>query len=134
MPKGFIILLLVLTNTVLLTWYIVAPSAIENDTAYTGAPVFDKETLRSALSGIFRAYKIEDYNIRERTVRPGIRTELRVAVPPDVSMTALNFEIHRAARAMGYRISAREDSRTGHLSIHIRDKNAIVLTVIVVRQ
>jgi hypothetical protein len=134
MYKGFIILILLLANAALLTWYIAVPYAAEREETYTGTPLFDIETLRNTLTGIFRVHRAEDYNIRERTVPPGIRAEMRVAVPSDVSMATLNFEIHRAARAMGYRISAREDSRTGHLSIHIRDKDAIVLTVIVVRQ
>lgn len=134
MYKVLIILLLVLVNTALLTWYFVEHAADDDESVFSGTPVFDTETLRNAFFGIFRTYAVEEYNIRERTVQPGIRSEMRVAVPAEVSMASLNFEIHRAARAMGYRVSAREDSRTGHLSIHIRDKNAIVLTVIVVRQ
>lgn len=134
MLKGFIVLSLILLNTVLVTWYFIMPAGGNGNSEYAGAPAFDIETLRNTLSGIFRTHEIEGYHIRERTVSPGIRREIRVAVPPGASMTTLHFEIHRAARVMGYTVSAREDSRTGHLSIHIRDRDAIVLTVIVVRQ
>lgn len=133
MIKRFIFLLLVLTNAVLITRYM----AEQNDRGYDGehsvAPAFDADTLQSALMGIFRSYNIGDHNIRQRVVQPGVRTELRVTSPPGLSLTLLNFEIHRTVRALGYSISAREDSRSEDLSIHIRDERAIILTVLVVK-
>ncbi len=133
MIKRFIFLLLVLTNAVLITRYMAEQNDRGYDVKHSVAPAFDADTLQSALMEIFRSYTIEDHNIRQRVVQPGVRSELRVTPPPDLSLTLLNFEIHRTVRALGYSISAREDSRSEDLSIHIRDESAIILTVLVVK-
>ncbi len=134
MLKWFLFIILALINAVLATWYFTLPFEGEINDVYSEPPVFEKETLENVLHSIFQSHKIEVHNIRERTIQPGIRTEMRVRVPGDVSLTTLNLEIHRAGRAMGYSVNAREDSRTEAVSIHIRDDHAIILTVIVVRQ
>jgi len=132
MFKRFIFLLLVLTNAVLVTRYVAEQHDRGYDEGNSTAPAFDSDSLQSALMGIFRSHNIEDRSIRQQVVQPGVRTEIRVTPPPDLSMTLLNFEIHRTVRALGYTLSAREDSRSGDLSIHIRDENVIVLTILVI--
>jgi len=134
MSKWFIIIMLALTNAVLATWYLTIPHGDNGNSVYQGAPAFEKETLVGVLHSIFQSKRLEAHNIRERTIQPGFRTEMRVRVPREVSMTTLNLEIHRAGRAMGYSVNAREDSRTNTVSIHIRDHQAIILTIILMRE
>jgi hypothetical protein len=133
MLKRFIFFLLLLTNTFLFFWYLSEREDPEYIAGHSYARVNEADTLQSALLEILRSHKIEERNIRQRVVQPGIRTEVRVIAPRDISMTVLNFDIHRAVRALGYSVSAREDSRTGNVSIHIRDEQAVVLTVHIVR-
>lgn len=131
--KRFIFFLLLLTNAFLILWYSVEREDREYDSWNSYAPVDAADTLQSALLDIIRLHGIEERNIRQRDIQPGIRSEVRVTVPRDISMTVLNFEIHRAVRALGYSVGAREDSRTGNVSIHIRDDRGIVLTVHIIR-
>jgi len=134
MIKWFLVLILALVNVVLATVYFTAPTQSELNSAYSGPPAFEKETLVDVVNSVLRAHRIESYNIRERTIPPGVRSEIRVTVPAGVSITTINFEIHRAARAMGYSISGREDTRTGSVSIHIRDNESIIMTILITRE
>jgi len=133
MFKRFIFFLLLLTNASLFLWYFVEREDREYDTGNAYVPVDAADTLQSVLLDIMRSHRIEERNIRRRVIQPGIRTEVRVTVPRDISMTVLNFEIHRAVRALGYSVSAREDSRTGNVSIHVRDVQVIIMSVHIIR-
>jgi hypothetical protein len=134
MSRENLVVLLLFLNMVLLAGYLIISDNCALNGGIVGDPAFEPVILQNALAGVLRAQGVDEHAIRVRTVQPGHRTEMRVAVPPGTSMANLNLGIHRAARALGYTVSAREDSRTDRVSIHLRDRTAIVLTVLLIPQ
>jgi hypothetical protein len=127
----YIAAVLVVLNGILLTWLLLMPYGSADRVAEAQSSAFNEGMLQDVLRNLFYRHDIAAGWIHERTIRPGIRREMRVWVPVEHSTAVLNFEIHRTLRSLGFEVHAREDSQTKALSIHIRHRGVIIQTVII---
>jgi hypothetical protein len=127
----YIAVLLAILNGILLVWLFLLPQVNANRVPEVPSSAVKDELLQDVLRNVFSRHDISPGWIHERTIRPGIRREMRVWVPVELSTAVLNFEIHRTLRSLGFEVHAREDSQTKALSIHIRHRGVIIQTVII---
>jgi hypothetical protein len=122
---------LALLNIVLAT---VLLKVSEKRNELNGAPGYSDERLREIVIAVLESHGVEKSRIRERTLVQSGRIEFTATLPKGKSTAIVNFEISQAVRGIRCRSTAREDSRSGTVTIHIARDRSIVCTVILRQQ
>jgi hypothetical protein len=122
---------LVLLNVVLAA---VLLRVSEKRNQLNGNPGYSDERLREIVIAVLVSHGVEKSRIRERTFAQSGRIEFRATLPKGKSTAIVNFEISQGVRNIRCRSAAREDSRSGTVTIHIARDGFIVNTVILRQQ
>ncbi len=125
--------ILILLNLVLLGILLIVPGGLLSVRDESAGIVFDRSVLSGEIRAALLAHGIRENHIRERKHQPGDRVEITALYPRPTATTVINFDVHHIARKLQCRSGAREDSRSGSVTIFISRDNRVILTVVLRR-